>query len=467
MDQRLVLKLIPAITAVAAVAVLVHWLAARPAGRDLQPRLPGQDNVKALEAPAVDLRGAFATGPGRPADLPGSWPRFRGERFDAVGRDSVPLARRWRAGAPARLWSVELGEGYGGPAVLGGRVYVLDYDQQRKADALRCLSLADGREIWRHSYEIEISRNHGITRTVPAVTERWVVSLGPKCHVICLDSTTGSFKWGIDLVRQYRTTVPPWYAGQCPLIDDGKAIIAPAGEALMIAVDCETGNVVWTTPNPRGWEMTHSSVVPMMFQGKRTYVYCGSGGVVGVSAEDGSIVWDTTAWKVSMANVPTPIVVGDDRLFLCGGYGAGAMMLRLEESAGKIVANELFRLKPEVFGAEQQTPVLYQNHIYGVIPNGQLVCIDLEGTVRWTSGPKNRYGLGPYIVADGMLILMNDHGVLSLVEATEKAFQPLASAKVFEDGHEAWGPLALVAGRLLARDMNHLICVDLRKASHE
>ena len=397
----------------------------------------------------------------------GAWPRFRGENLDAINTENVPLARAWQGGRPTRLWSVELGEGYGGAAVHNGRVYVLDYDQDRKADVLRCLSLADGREIWQHAYNIEINRNHGITRTVPAVTDRWVVSLGPKCHVICLDAATGAYKWGIDLARQYKTTVPPWYAGQCPLIDNGKAIIAPAGEALMIAVDCQTGDVVWTTPNPRGWEMTHSSIVPMTFLGKKTYVYCGSGGVVGVSAEDGSILWDTTAWKVSMANVPTPIVVGEDRLFLCGGYGAGAMMMKLANDGGKITVSEVFRLPPERFGAEQQTPVLYNQHIYGVIPNGQLVCIDLGGTVRWTSGPKHKYGLGPYIVADGLLIVFNDQGVMSLVEATPQAFQPLASAKVFDEGHEAWGPPALVAGRLLARDMTHLVCVDLRKASYE
>ena len=47
-----------------------------------------------------------------------------------------------------QLWSVELGEGYAGPAVWAGRVYVLDYDRLASADALRCLSLADGK-IWR------------------------------------------------------------------------------------------------------------------------------------------------------------------------------------------------------------------------------------------------------------------------------------------------------------------------------
>ena len=71
---------------------------------------------------------------------------------------------------------------------------------------------------------------------------------------------------------------PLWYAGQCPLIDGDIAVIAPCGDkALMIGVDCETVRVVWETPNPHGWEMSHSSIMPMTLNGKRMYVYCAIG----------------------------------------------------------------------------------------------------------------------------------------------------------------------------------------------
>ena len=70
--------------------------------------------------------------------------------------------------------------------------------------------------------------------------------------------------WLLDLVRQFGASVPQWYAGQCPLIDGGRAILAPGGpDALLMAVECATGRVVWKTPNPHGWTMTHSSIVPM------------------------------------------------------------------------------------------------------------------------------------------------------------------------------------------------------------
>ena len=35
--------------------------------------------------------------------------------------------------------------------------------------------------------------------------------------------------------------------------------------------------------------------------------------------------------------------------------------------------------------------------------------------------------------------------------------------QVFEKGKEAWGPMALVAGRLIVRDMTRMTCLDVAK----
>ena len=76
-------------------------------------------------------------------------------------------------------------------------------------------------------------------------------------------------------------------------------------------------------------------------------------------------------------------------------------MLQLAEQGGKITAQTEFRLPPEVFGSDQQTPILYQGYIYGVIPGGQLACLDLHGHQVWSSGSEHRFGLGPYLLARG------------------------------------------------------------------
>jgi len=361
------------------------------------------------------------------------------------------------------VWSITVGEGHAGAAVRNGRVYLLDYDHEKQADVLRCLSLSDGKDIWQYSYRVPVKRNHGMSRTVPAVTDDFVVSLGPKCHVTCLDAKTGEHLWSIDLVREYGTKVPAWYAGQCPLIDGDRVILAPAGpEVLMMAVRLADGKVLWQAPNPRGWQMTHSSIAVTAVGGRRMYVYCGSGGVAGISAEDGTILWENTAWRINVATVPTPLPIGDGRLFLTGGYNAGSMMLRLVQKDGGFDAETLFRLKPKVFASDQQTPILYDGRIYGVLPSGELACIDLDGKQLWSSGSSNRFGLGPYLIADGMILVLDERGTLTMVEATPDGYRQVAQAKVLP-GHDAWGPMAMAGGLLIVRDLTTMTCLDLRR----
>jgi outer membrane protein assembly factor BamB len=431
---------------------------------DITLRQPGMDRTaKAGGGPAAPSPlklGKLLSGPGQPADIAGEWPRWRGANGDNISDAHIPLASAWGAGGPAKLWEIELGEGFAGAAVRNGCVYVMDYDMAKQTDALRCLSLADGQEIWRYAYPVKIKRYHGISRTIPTVAGKNIVALGPKCHVVCCEADTGKFVWGLDLVQEFGAEVPQWYAGQCPLVDGDRVILAVGGEALLIAVDLATGKVAWKSPNPREWKMTHSSVVPVEFGGKKMYVYCGSGGVAGVAADDGKLLWDTTEWIISMATVPSPLPVGDGKIFLSGGYNSGSLMLQLQQVDNKIGVATLFRLKPGEFGATQQTPILYQGKIFGVRPDGQMTCLDLDGKVRWTSGPAAKFGLGPFLIANGKLIVMNDDGRLTLAEASVDGWQPLAQAKVL-NGPDSWGPMALVTGRLIARDMTKMICLDL------
>jgi outer membrane protein assembly factor BamB len=373
----------------------------------------------------------------------------------------VKLNRSWEPPGPHELWSVDLGEGYAGPAVANGRVYLVDYDREKKQDAIRCISLEDGKEIWRFGYPVSLKRNHGMSRTVPAVTDKYVVTLGPKCHVACLDASSGQLRWGLDLVRQFGATVPAWYAGQCPLIETNVVLLAPGGkDALLMAVDCETGKVLWTTPNPKGWKMTHSSVMPMDFGGEHFYVYCASLGVVGVSAKDGHLLWESPDWKISIATVPSPVILPNGQIFLSGGYNAGSLMLQLQVENGRFIPKTLFKLDPDTFGATQQTPVFFNEHLYGVRPDGQFVCLGLDGKVLWSSGPGQTFGLGSFLLADGLIFALNDSGLLSLLEASPEKCNRLAQAQVLK-GRESWGPMALVGTRLLARDLTRMVCVEV------
>jgi len=154
------------------------------------------------------------------------------------------------------------------------------------------------------------------------------------------------------------------------------------------------------------------------------------------------------------------VVAGDGLIFLSGGYNAGSMMLKLTQDGDKIIAQPVFRLEPEVFGSPQHTPIFYDGYIYGVGADGQLTCLDLDGNVVWTSESTHRFGLGPYTIANGLIYVMNDSGLLTLAEATPNGYVQLTEARVLE-GPDAWGAMAIVSGRLILRDMNRMICIDI------
>ncbi len=192
-------------------------------------RIPGMDN-RPKQVPRSDsvvigeiLRHAWFMD----ELTPGDWPRFRGADFDNISKDPTPLRDKWDTAGPGIVWRTTLGEGYAGPAVHNGRVYLLDYNERKKADMLRCFSLASGHELWRRWYYVDLKRNHGYSRTIPAVTDKYLVTIGPRSHVMCLDPFTGKLLWKIDLEKEYgipgtekgRIT-PDFYSGQCPLIDN-------------------------------------------------------------------------------------------------------------------------------------------------------------------------------------------------------------------------------------------------------
>ncbi len=246
-------------------------------------------------------------------------------------------------------------------------------------------------------------------------------------------------------------------------------LLAPAGtDTLLMAVDCETGEPAWQTPNRNGWNMSHSSIVPMTLHGKKMYVYCALGGLTAVSAagdDIGAVLWEHP-WDAKVV-APSPVQVGEDRLFMTAGYGKGSMMLRIQHEQGAYSAQVLYETAPdEGLACEQHTPLYFGELLYSVMPKdagalkGQFVCYRPDGSMVWSSGQDNRFGLGPFLLADDKFYILDDDGVLTMLDARQNAYAQLARARVL-DGHDAWAPIAVAGPRMLVRDMNRMVCIDV------
>jgi outer membrane protein assembly factor BamB len=252
------------------------------------------------------------------------------------------------------------------------------------------------------------------------------------------------------------------------------AIIATGGENILVAVDCETGDIVWQTPNLGEWGMSHSSIMPFEFEGVKMYVYSAIGGAVGVKAEGrdaGRILWTAPEWRHNVI-APAPVGLPDGKIFLSAGYGAGSMVLQLSRSGDGFETDVLQAYSPrEGLASEQQTPVIFEGHLLGILPKdagplrNQLICVHPDDFTKvvWSSGQTVRFGLGPYMIADNKLFILSDDGTLTIARPSTREYIELDSHRVIEDGADAWAPLAVANGYMVLRDSETMICLDLAK----
>jgi len=475
MQKEYIFRLVIPLLIILIFISLVWWLLYNPV-KSFTISVPGMDQRKKsvfIKAEEIKI-GRIFTFFKAMDDISGTrWPRFRGDDFDNISKEKIRLTDHWGKDGPKILWKIPLGDGHAAPAVYDGKVYLLDYDEATKSDILRCLSLKTGEESWRRGYNVRLKRNHGLSRTIPSVSEKFVVTIGPRCQVMCVQRRTGDFMWGIDLVKEYGAEVPFWYTGQCPLIDRDTVILAIGGKSLFAAIDCNTGRKVWEIPNPKGWKMSHSSIVPMNFKGKKMYVYFAIGGICGISAagsDRGKLLWETTDFAPAVV-APSPVILENGRIFLTAGYGAGSALIQLKETDGRFSVEIVQKYKPqEGLASEQQTPVFYNGYLFGIQSKdaGGLrnQFVSYKGndcmTLAMNSGKTLRFGLGPYILADGKFFILNDDGEMTIAKATPTEFTVLDKARII-DGQDSWGPLAVTGGFLLMRDSRQLVCVDIRE----
>jgi len=470
LKKKNIIIFVPIFVALIYTGAIVFWHLYTPDYR-ITIQNPGADNRpegQSRKADDVLIGETFMRYAEVSSSLKGQWPCFRGSDYKNIVRTNVNFD--FSSDFPVK-WKVETGEGYAAPVIYDGRVYFLDYIEQLSSDALRCFDLETGKELWQRRYRVKMKRNHGFSRTVPVINDKYIITFGPEAHVMCCDPVTGDLKWTLDVKKQFETKVPQWFAGQCPRIEDGQLILAPAGkEALMVGINCETGEIVWQTPNTPKYKMSHSSIMPMVIHGKKTFVYAGEGGISGVSAETadkGKLLWNV-AWRPSVI-APSPLQLSSGEIVLTAGYGAGGALLQVKKTDDKWSATIVDQYKAnEGLSSEQQTPVLYEQMVITIPPNddvgkrGKIVAYSPSNirTPIWESAANERFGYGPYMIIGNHLFALKDDCELYVYKLEQKSMTLVKKQRIM-DGFDAWGPLAYADGYLLVRDAHWVYCLKI------
>jgi outer membrane protein assembly factor BamB len=403
------------------------------------------------------------------------WPQYFGPKRDSTSTEKGIL-RSWPKEGPKVLWTAPIGIGYGGPAVSGGKVYLLDRDD-KVGDNLRVFDLSSGKELWNFAYDAPGRFDHPGSRTTPTVDGDNVYTCGPLGDLYCINTSTHKPVWNKNIWKDFGGgQLPRWAITQNPLVYGNLLIVAPqTSQASVVAYDKLTGELKWKSPALSGGVgYVSPSIVRVGGEDQLVMIMAGmgfgrsarGGSVNGLDPLSGKVLWTYGNWQCGIP-VPHAVDAGEGRILITGGYSAGAAMVKVDKrSDGGYEVAELF--KTVDFGAHTQPPILYKDHFYAQYTINErsdgLVCMGMDGRIKWKTGDEPAFNKGGAILVDGLLLSTDGNRMLYLIQPDPSGFKPLASAELLDQG-ENWAPIALADGKLLIRDQKQLKCVVVAQQS--
>jgi len=372
------------------------------------------------------------------------WPCFLGPNHNSTS-DETGFKKEWKS-QPRIVWERKLGSAFSSFAAVGDRIYTCG--QADGQQVLYCLNADTGDVIWSKPFEKEYKEEHGDgPRATPTVDSGRVYVLGAFGRLICVDADTGKDIWE----KQF-SNKPTWaYSGS--ILIEGDMAIASAGwkEGSLVAYNKQTGEQIWkageeavgyATPFP----FTYSNI-PMIFG------FMGNSAMI-VRASDGTVLWKLpwrTDWDV---NAAAPLF-HDDYMLISSGYSTGVTLIQFGTVEDKIGFKTVWN--SDVILAKFQSPVYVDGNVF-VSDQNALKCVEfLTGKELWK---KPRIRNGTLLVADGHLILLTENGKLQIAKPSGEDFKPITDVQIL-DG-KCWSQPVLHHGRLYARNLERMICLDLR-----
>jgi outer membrane protein assembly factor BamB len=430
------------------------------------------------------------------------WPQWLGTKRDSVWREKGIL-EKFPKGGPKVRWRADVGMGYAGPAVAGGKVYVTDRLVAKGArdprspfvrgnapgsERVLCLDAKNGELLWKHEYPCayDVSYPAG-PRATPLVADGRVYALGAMGDLSCLDTAKGKLLWKKNFPKDYGARVPMWGFAASPLLDGNKLICLVGGEeSTVVAFDKDSGKELWKALSAR--EPGYCPPTMITAGGKRQLIIWHPEAVLALDPENGKVYWQEKCRIRAGLTIPTPRQMGD-LLFVSSFYN-GALMLKLDpdKPAARVLwKSKNFNGRP---GSEQPrntdslqclmcTPFLKDGCIYGVCTYGELRCIKVAtgervwDTLQATGGKLDRWA-NAFLVAQGdRFFLFNEHGDLIIARLTPKGYDEVDRAHILDPTNTMarsqanprrvvlWSHPAFADKAMFARNDKEIVCVSL------
>jgi outer membrane protein assembly factor BamB len=145
------------------------------------------------------------------------WPRRRGPADTGVSRETN-WSSSWPVEGPPKRWQAQVGVGFSGPVVAGGRVFTQGHAGE--GDSVVALDAETGRELWRHSQPEPLNPKmyEGGPNSTPTATGDRVVVASRTGVVRALEAETGRLLWTVRLGDVAGRTKNDWGLSGAPLV---------------------------------------------------------------------------------------------------------------------------------------------------------------------------------------------------------------------------------------------------------
>ena len=381
----------------------------------------------------------------------GDWPQILGPGRNGHAADER-LADNWLDRRPTKLWTHKVGEGYAGPAVAAGQLYV--FHREDPTNVLDCLDAVTGKPKWRVSwkarYRSRIDPDAG-PRCVPLVhgDRVFVLTQSGQLHSV---STNGKKQWTTDLARETRARDGYFGFGSTPILVNDTLMVNVGGreEQSILGIDPETGKKKWSTFADGIAEASYSAPTERK-RGKNTSaVFVTRLNLVEVAPEDGQVLSQMPFGSPgTTVNAATPLMLDEDRVFVTASYRIGAKCVRLTDNGKPTVLWG----SDAVLSSQYPTPIHVEGLLFGVHGRedgapASLRCVDAEnGDVKWKH---ERVGMAHLIYADGKALMLKISGELVLFRVSPEKYEELGSISISSDTTRSLP--ALADGRFYLRD---------------
>ena len=415
------------------------------------------------------------------------WPQWLGPRRDGVWRETGIVEK-----LPENLsykWRTPIGGGYSGPAVVDGRVYVMDRQLAKETtnpqnafsrgqipgtERIVCLNEKDGKILWTHEYDCAYTVSYAAgPRVTPAIDHGKVYSVGAEGDLVCLDAKNGKKAWDRNFGRDFGVKTPMWGFAGHPLVDGNKVICLVGGEgSVAVAFDKETGKELWRALSAK--EPGYAPPMIYEFAGKRQLIVWHPESVNGLDPDTGKVFWTypTKAIQSGMS-IPTPLKSGD-RLFLTSFYN-GSLMLRIANDTPEMIweSKKVSEKDTDGLHSVMATPLIQDGYIYSPCSYGQFRCLKEETGERiWetfapTSGKSERWG-NAFVVKNGArAFIFSEKGDLIIAKLTPEKYDEISRAHLIDPVNRdpgrfvVWSHPAFANRCVYARNDKEIVCVSL------